>query len=808
MTDDLEQGCATGHSARKVAAFSIPRGFKGNKRQKTATFWGPLLSRSCQCRICGCRNVWSHMYKHKFILGISIFIFSVLLAASIAVSVVLSSAQEREEESQALDLATETGEWFSNQLNLAILPLFSIAQFAVELSLFHNLPKKVGIAGTEGALPFNPPSQPGGPYTHRNITGVCDNPALMRGFDHIAARIKANAKMEGVLVNLQLAPAAVICLLYPLVNTEDFQNGIVLNNTPVRGLDLFVDPANSFIAKSTFAKDTVSIAGPLKLRQCRDVTCDAAVEKAFIARLPIADPNNTIQVDGITHNKWGFATALINWEALVTRSDIYQSFADRGMEFQLTRTDRNFNATSNAYDETVVVLAETKYFCSRNEGGHVVSKALQTTNNEWEITVVYNDAQVHIVKAVIITVCVTLSLCISILVYVTLVQRQKQLEMVASSLAQEASVETERNMTAYFAHELRNPLGAIDSALRTMPDDVPESARDLIAGMQLCTDFMASIMNNLLDVRKMEEGKMQLNPKPMSLSAFVLSVHTMLLPGVKEGVAFLVDLRTTDRDWVLADMHRLQQVLTNVVTNAMKYTSVGSITLSVGWEEDMVKIECIDTGPGIPKDQQEMMFERFVQRGSAPGSGLGLAIVKHIVTLMNGTIHFESDPTVQPGTNCVVLLPLTACIEPDDAGEKASAEAEVIEEALSFLIVDDLSINRRMLKRRLSQKIAPNCTITEACTGEEALEICANSNFDVIVVDQYMEEAGGVMHGTQVVREMRRLKNDAIIIGSSGNELNSQFIEAGADWTWQKPIPANAEIINELRSAQAGKHNL
>lgn len=804
--DELEQGYAPGEATRKVSAFSIRRSFKW-KRLKTASYSGPLLPPLRVCRNFDCRNLRGHMCKHKFILGISIFIFSVLSAAGIAISIVLSNAQEHDKENQALDLATETGEWFSNQLNLAILPLFSIAQFAVELSLFHNLPKKIGVAGTEGALPFNPPREPGGPYTHRNVTGVCDDLALMRRFDQIASRIKANAGMGGVLVNLQLAPNAVVCLLYPLLNSEDFQNGVVLNNTPVRGLDLFVDPGNSFIAKTTFPKDTVSIAGPLKLRQCRDATCNAAVEKAFIARLPVADPNNTIEVDGITYNRWGFATALINWEALVTRSDIHQNFADRGMEFQLTRTDRNFNANTTAYDETVVVLAETQNYLSRRQGGHVVSKALQTTNNEWEITVVYDDAQTHFMRAVIVTVCVTLSVCISILVYVTLVQRQKQLEMVALSLAQEASVETERNMTAYFAHELRNPLGAIDSALRTMPDDIPEATRDLIAGMQLCTDFMASIMNNLLDVRKMEEGKMTLNPKPMSLNELMLSVHRILLPGAKEGVAFEVDVRTNGRDWVLADMHRIQQVLTNVVTNAMKYTMVGSITLSVAWERNMVKIECIDTGPGIPIDQQEMMFERFVQRGTAPGSGLGLAIVKHIVTLMGGTIHFESDPTVKPGTNCVVMLPLPACEQPEVA-EKPLKDLAVIEEALSFLIIDDLSMNRTMLKRRLSRKIAPNCTITEACNGEEALEICAEQTFDVIVVDQYMEEAGGVMHGTQVVRELRRMKVDAIIIGSSGNELNSQFLEAGADWTWQKPIPANSEIIHELRSAKAGRHHL
>jgi signal transduction histidine kinase len=91
---------------------------------------------------------------------------------------------------------------------------------------------------------------------------------------------------------------------------------------------------------------------------------------------------------------------------------------------------------------------------------------------------------------------------IALLVYVILSQRQARVDMVAKGLAQEASVETERNMTAYFAHELRNPLGAIDNALSALPDNLPESSKELISGMQLCTAFMSSIMNNVSDAKK------------------------------------------------------------------------------------------------------------------------------------------------------------------------------------------------------------------------------------------------------------------------------------------------------------------
>uniref|UniRef100_A0A7S1Z0V2 histidine kinase n=1 Tax=Ditylum brightwellii TaxID=49249 RepID=A0A7S1Z0V2_9STRA len=357
-------------------------------------------------------------------------------------------------------------------------------------------------------------------------------------------------------------------------------------------------------------------------------------------------------------------------------------------------------------------------------------------------------------------------------------------------------------MTAYFAHELRNPLHAIDSALNSMPDGLSDVAQSLVDAMQLCTSFMSSIMNNLLDVRKMEEGKMTLNSTPISLEAILISVHKMLLPSVRPGVDFIKICKTGQKkNWVLGDSHRIQQVMTNVVTNAIKYTTAGSITLVIEWEDKNVRFECADTGPGIPIKEQKKLFERFVQRGGAPGTGLGLAIAKHLVDLTGGSICFHSDPTIKPGTSCVVKMPLRPCDPPELIIKEDSNS--LIEEALSFLLIDDVAMNRSMLSRRIKRGIAPNATITEASTGEEALVICGKKQFDVIVVDQYMEEAGGVMVGTDVVFAMRRMRIDSIIIGCSGNDMDDLFKEAGSDWVWGKPMPSNVTTVKQLRTALA-----
>jgi len=372
-------------------------------------------------------------------------------------------------------------------------------------------------------------------------------------------------------------------------------------------------------------------------------------------------------------------------------------------------------------------------------------------------------------------------------------------EMQYIRASQEAKVETERNMTAYFAHELRNPLHAIDSALNSFPDGISDVAQSLVDAMQLCTSFMSSIMNNLLDVRKMEEGKMKLNSMPISLTSMLDGVYKMLLPSVRPNVKLSIDSRIGNKIWVLGDSHRIQQVLTNVVTNAIKYTTAGSIEMILEWENGSVRFECADTGPGIPIKEQKKLFERYVQRGGAPGTGLGLAIAKHLVDLTGGSIRFESDPSIKPGTSCIVNMPLKACDAPDmTVIEDNSA---LIEDPLSFLIIDDVAMNRSMLRRRIMRAIAPNAIITEACSGEEALVIVDKEQFDVIVVDQYMEESGGVMVGTDVVFAMRRMKIDSIIIGCSGNDINHLFKEAGSDWTWGKPMPSNKVILKQLRTA-------
>jgi hypothetical protein len=500
-----------------------------------------------------CNLIWNQLP----IILVSFLVFALLLGAGITLCELYFEADEEETRDEAMDFAIETGAWFAKELDRAILPLFSLAQFATELAIFADLPNKIGMAHEPGSLPFLT-NEDGSFNPKRNVTGVCDQPDLVSRFTQIASAIKMNAGMEGVLHNLQLAPEGVICLLNPINNTEDFDDGRFLDNTPAWGLDLLNAPFTKYIATSSLAKEEIGIAGPRPLSQCS--TCGLY----FIARLPVRTDKHQITVNGEAYNRWGFATALINWEALIERSEIHDRldvndhFQKKGFEFQLTRTDRIYNDETETYFEDVVVLAESKNFGSKNKE---VSTALQTTNNEWVMTVQYDID--HNWEGLLVAVSAFVAFCIAFLVYVILIQKQSRTTMLGTTMAQEAKVEIERNMTAYFAHELRNPMSAIDSALASMPEDLSEDAKELVEGMQLCTTFMSSVMNNLLDVRKIEEGKMILRTDPLSLKRLISDVHKMVQPAVQPGVDFLVITDTDGRDLVLGDAHRLQQILTN-----------------------------------------------------------------------------------------------------------------------------------------------------------------------------------------------------------------------------------------------------
>jgi signal transduction histidine kinase len=723
-------------------------------------------------------------------------------------------------------LAEETGQWFSDQLDLAILPLFSLALFVQELDIFRDLPSRIGPANEEGSLPFIDDLP-----THRNTTGVCDEPELLERFTHIASAIKRNAKMEGVLVNLQLAPEAVVCMVHPRINTEDFADGITMDNSGAIGHDLLTDPKRAFIAQATLRSDELVIAGPLTLLQCQD--CDPIVRKAFIARLPIAMEGHQIEVNGQFYDRWGFAVAIINWNALVERSDVYEIFRGRGLEFQLTRTDRNYDEARDAYMEEVVVLAETPGFL--DHGLRTVSTALETTNNEWEITVAYrvDDAQQWKEWAIFATI--TVSFCISALVYVVLLQKQIHADLVAEQTAKlvensRMAAIVERELNDFIAHEVRNPLAAamsactfVSSAVHEVEPLVDEASRQSVRGdvgiIDVSLRFINELLRSMLDIHRAANKQMTIDKTAVSILHDIFEPVAAMLYIRDE--AFEVVLDCPEDLLVMADRLRLQQVVLNLSRNSAKFVEEGYIRLRADVVDNSVCVYVEDSGPGIPEAKRNNLFCRFQESLDTlnQGTGVGLNLCKTVVDLMEGEIYldesFESGINGSPGTRIVVNLKTP--LEPQDFSSQGAVkemdfpdeekglpfQEEMaldgnsnfpLAEHLSVLFVDDDRILRRLASRAI-KKIRPEWNVREAASGEIALQLVETESFDLIFMDQYMTSAEQALKGTETVRALRAIGVNCIICGLSANDLESAFISAGADFFVIKPFPCREDEL-------------
>eukprot|EP00339_Tiarina_fusa_P009229 CAMPEP_0117013890 /NCGR_PEP_ID=MMETSP0472-20121206/11378_1 /TAXON_ID=693140 ORGANISM="Tiarina fusus, Strain LIS" /NCGR_SAMPLE_ID=MMETSP0472 /ASSEMBLY_ACC=CAM_ASM_000603 /LENGTH=840 /DNA_ID=CAMNT_0004717327 /DNA_START=144 /DNA_END=2667 /DNA_ORIENTATION=- len=765
-------------------------------------------------------------------LAISFAVFLILFCGACGIIVAAHNAMTKELENEAMELAKETGNFFSHQLDQAILPLFSMAQFVSELDLFSSLTDKVGQVGDPGALPLLPPKEPGLVPTHRNVTGVCDEEGLVNRFNEIAATIKRNSGMEGVLVNLQLAPDAVVCLAYPLINSEDFEDGVVMDNRGAIGHDLQNDPARKFIAEAYCdcgAADSEAVSR-LRPNGGEGIHCSAAD----------AMEDQTFLLNGEVYHKWGFAVAIINWNALIERGGSFEAFEERGWEFQLTRTDRNYDADRDEFIENEVILAETDDF-DPDALYKSVSTELQTTNNEWKMTVCYADSTPQWLILAVAASCLV-SVLIGSLLFVILNQRLRhklQIDQQNQALLDAArqSAKTERDLNDFIAHEVRNPISAAMSACSFVSSSVNERAplttpasreavRDDVRIIENSLQFVNDLLRNMLDFHRAASNKMILEPTPTDIKADILEPVSSMIYRRYESYEVLVEC--PDNLVVSVDRLRLKQIILNLARNSAKFVTKGYIRLKAQ-ECDKNGGVCIsveDSGPGIPESKRADMFRRFQDSLDSlhQGTGIGLNLCQTLMDIMGGSIYldetYHSTLPDCPGARFVVFLkekPMAVesitdeTVEDMDVSSSTSGDSmrnldttQELPEKLAVLFVDDDMILRKLFARTV-KKVAPGWVIQEAANGEHAIALLEKENhFDLIFMDQYMTSAEKCLLGTETVQALRAIGFNGAVCGLSANDMEQSFLSAGADSFMMKPFPCKVdECKGELQRVLA-----
>jgi PAS domain S-box-containing protein len=348
---------------------------------------------------------------------------------------------------------------------------------------------------------------------------------------------------------------------------------------------------------------------------------------------------------------------------------------------------------------------------------------------------------------------------------------------------------------ATVSHELRTPMTSIKGSLGLLlggaGGPVPEDARELLLIAQNNTDRLIRLINDILDISRIEAGKMEIRPLPLSVAEAILRA-TRELEGYagQRHIDVQLDL-PEDLSRAVADSDRLQQVLANLLSNALKFSEPGTaVTVSAGREGSEVWIRVADQGPGIPAGQQQQIFEKFHRVDNAStrrtgGTGLGLAICKAIVEEHGGRIWVESEA----GQGSAFTFTLPAEPESLDPQEPSS-------DAPTVLVVDDDPDLVRLITLSLEQE---GLQTIGATSGEEALDLARSRRVDVITLDLLMPG----MHGLEVAR---RLKEDArtagipmVVVSAYTQGRVQELLTMGVAGVIGKPID-EGRLLGTIRS--------
>ncbi len=317
--------------------------------------------------------------------------------------------------------------------------------------------------------------------------------------------------------------------------------------------------------------------------------------------------------------------------------------------------------------------------------------------------------------------------------------------------ARAAAESANRAKSAFLAnmsHEIRTPMnGVLGMADLLRQTTLSAEQHELAQTIRESGQALLELLNDILDLAKVESGKLELRPGPVHLESQLYEVERLFRARAGEkGIGLHVESGPGSNVVVLADELRLQQVLANLVSNAVKFTDHGEILLrlTVDTPQDgnlTAHFTISDTGIGITAADQARLFEVFTQAeedasARRGGSGLGLAICRRLVELMGGTITLAS--TLGQGSTFAVTVPLSVSSLP----VPASAFAETTPASPSrVLVVDDNAVNRRVIQLMLNKL---GCASTLATNGEDALLLAAGGDFDLILMDWQMPGMDGV----------------------------------------------------------------
>lgn len=309
------------------------------------------------------------------------------------------------------------------------------------------------------------------------------------------------------------------------------------------------------------------------------------------------------------------------------------------------------------------------------------------------------------------------------------------------------------------SHEIRTPLNAIVGLASQINEnkDCPSSMKEDLNDILVSSNTLLEIVGNIIDINKIETSKLVIVNVPYSLRTeinTIININKLKLEN--KDITLNINIEDSVPDNLIGDKNHLKQILNNLLTNAIKYTNQGSISIDISSTNDNnianLTIKVSDTGIGIRKENLEKLFTKFERldteiNSNIEGTGLGLVITKKLVELMNGTIEVSSKYNV--GSTFLVKLPQKMSSTPSTL-EKSNI---IKDSPKKILLVDDNKLNIKVAKRLLNSLGYDN--IVECYNGEECLEKVKNDTFDIILMDIMMP----IVDGPTALKNLQSLPN-------------------------------------------------
>ncbi|MEM9919282.1 MAG: response regulator [Bacteroidota bacterium] len=380
-------------------------------------------------------------------------------------------------------------------------------------------------------------------------------------------------------------------------------------------------------------------------------------------------------------------------------------------------------------------------------------------------------------------------------------RKQAEADLIKAKQVAEQARLAEQQFLANMSHEIRTPMNAVIGMTHLMYETQPtESQREYLDSLRFSADSLMGIINNILDLSKIEAGELDFEKRTFDLRSLLLSLQQTFQFKLRDKpVSVVVDLDSRIENQLIGDSVRLIQILTNLLGNASKFTKRGTIGVKVqilaqSLDRYILEFKVHDTGIGIEADNIDRIFQNFKQAEVGitrkfGGTGLGLAIVKQLVELQGGSIQVTSEK--HKGSVFTVVLPFqNAHIKQLETSieDKMQEEKSIAFDHLHLLVVEDNPMNQKLIGKILEMW---HCPFDIAASGEEAIQYSQKQKYDLILMDIHMPEMDGCETTQHIRSDRQNINMESPIVALTAAALldeKNRAIEAGMDDFLTKPF--------------------